>query len=123
MKATKRYAELGMYRDANDELEKIDPFLRAAPEVLALRIADIGLRKGAGAVSDRRRCRASVPRHPVEPVRPTFVRSAFHYYDNKQFIVLDQQKETTRDVAPKNAGDISRRGARCFNDIARHVTC
>lgn len=32
------YAALGMYRDANEELEKIDPFLRAAPEVLALRI-------------------------------------------------------------------------------------
>ncbi len=27
-----------MYRDANEELEKIDPFLRAAPEILALRI-------------------------------------------------------------------------------------
>jgi hypothetical protein len=32
------YAELGMYRDANEELEKIDPFLRAASEILALRI-------------------------------------------------------------------------------------
>ena len=32
------YAELGMYLDANAELEKIDPFNRAAPEVLGLRI-------------------------------------------------------------------------------------
>jgi tetratricopeptide (TPR) repeat protein len=32
------YAELGMYLDADSELEKIDPFLRAAPEILALRI-------------------------------------------------------------------------------------
>jgi hypothetical protein len=32
------YAELGMYRDANEQLEKIDPFLRAAPEILDLRI-------------------------------------------------------------------------------------
>ena len=32
------YAQLGMYRDANEELENIDPFLRAAPEILALRI-------------------------------------------------------------------------------------
>src|SRR6266496_3130783 len=32
------YVELGMFADANSELEKIDPFLRAAPEILALRI-------------------------------------------------------------------------------------
>ena len=32
------YAQLGMFHDANAELEKIDPFLRAAPEILALRI-------------------------------------------------------------------------------------
>ena len=32
------YAQLGMYRDANEELERIDPFVRAAPEILALRI-------------------------------------------------------------------------------------
>jgi hypothetical protein len=29
------YVELGMFQDANDQLEKIDPFNRAAPEVLA----------------------------------------------------------------------------------------
>jgi tetratricopeptide (TPR) repeat protein len=33
------YVELGMFADANSELEKIDPFCRAAPEVLAVRIA------------------------------------------------------------------------------------
>jgi hypothetical protein len=27
------YVELGMFQDANDQLEKIDPFNRAAPEV------------------------------------------------------------------------------------------
>src|SRR5215813_7722577 len=32
------YVELGMYADANSELEKIDPFCRAASEVLAVRI-------------------------------------------------------------------------------------
>jgi len=31
------YVELGMFEDANDQLEKIDPFNRAAPEVLAVR--------------------------------------------------------------------------------------
>jgi tetratricopeptide (TPR) repeat protein len=33
------YVELGMFFEANTELDKIDPFNRAAPEVLALRIA------------------------------------------------------------------------------------
>src|SRR5215467_8082584 len=31
--------ELGMFQEANDQLENIDPFSRAAPEVLAVRIA------------------------------------------------------------------------------------
>jgi len=40
------YVELGMFQDANDQLEKIDPFNRAAPEVLAVRLAIYhGLRK------------------------------------------------------------------------------
>jgi lipopolysaccharide biosynthesis regulator YciM len=33
------YVELGMFHDANDQLEKINPFNRAAPEVLAVRLA------------------------------------------------------------------------------------
>jgi hypothetical protein len=33
------YGELGMFLEADKELDKIDPFNRAAPEVLALRIA------------------------------------------------------------------------------------
>src|SRR5436305_4363664 len=33
------YVELGMFQDANDQLEKIDPFNRAAPEVLAVKLA------------------------------------------------------------------------------------
>ena len=32
------YVQLGMLQEANTELENIDPFLRAAPEILALRI-------------------------------------------------------------------------------------
>ena len=33
------YAQLEMFLDANEELEKIDPYCRAAPEILALRVA------------------------------------------------------------------------------------
>jgi tetratricopeptide (TPR) repeat protein len=37
-KAAVGYVELGMYESANAELEKIDAFCRAAPEVLAVRV-------------------------------------------------------------------------------------
>jgi tetratricopeptide (TPR) repeat protein len=33
------YAELGMYLDADVELDRIDPYSRATPEVLAVRVA------------------------------------------------------------------------------------
>jgi tetratricopeptide (TPR) repeat protein len=36
--AASGYTQLGMYLDADAELEKIDPFNRAAPEILALRV-------------------------------------------------------------------------------------
>jgi tetratricopeptide (TPR) repeat protein len=40
------YVELGMFLEADTELDRIDPFNRAAPEVLALRIAIyLGLEK------------------------------------------------------------------------------
>ena len=32
------YVELGMHLDADAELDRIDPFNRAAPEVLAVRV-------------------------------------------------------------------------------------
>src|SRR5215472_15112329 len=42
------YVELGMFQEANEQLENIDPFNRAAPEVLAVRIAIYhGLKKWA----------------------------------------------------------------------------
>jgi tetratricopeptide (TPR) repeat protein len=33
------YVELGMFQEANDQLENVDPFNRAAPEVLTVRLA------------------------------------------------------------------------------------
>ena len=38
LQAAEGYVELGMFLDANAELEEIDPDLRAAPEVLAVRL-------------------------------------------------------------------------------------
>src|SRR5436189_6343397 len=33
------YTELGMYEDANEELENVDPFNRTTPEILRVRAA------------------------------------------------------------------------------------
>jgi len=44
------YVELGMFTDADSELEKIDPFNRAVPEVLAVRLS-ILVRRFAGLCS------------------------------------------------------------------------
>jgi tetratricopeptide (TPR) repeat protein len=42
------YCELGMYGDANDELERIDPLNRATPDVLRIRAIYHGLEKWDG---------------------------------------------------------------------------
>src|SRR5690349_12629377 len=38
-RAAAGYAELGMFAEADSELDKIDPFCRALPEILAVRLA------------------------------------------------------------------------------------
>jgi hypothetical protein len=40
------YVQLQMFHEANEELEKIDPFNRAAPEVLALKPSAIRAQTG-----------------------------------------------------------------------------
>ena len=39
LRATAGYIELGLFEEANAELEEIDPFCRHLPEVLAARLA------------------------------------------------------------------------------------
>ena len=42
------HAELGMFQEANEQLENIDPFNRAAPDVLAVRVEITeGLKNGS----------------------------------------------------------------------------
>ena len=42
------YVELGMFLEANTELDKIDPFNRAAPEVLAIEDRDLSRAREMG---------------------------------------------------------------------------
>jgi tetratricopeptide (TPR) repeat protein len=63
------YVELQMFQEANEELEKIDPFLRAAPEILALRIEIYrGLQKWELMTELTRRLTEFEPDNPQWPV-------------------------------------------------------
>jgi tetratricopeptide (TPR) repeat protein len=63
------YVELQMFQEANEELEKIDPFLRAAPEILALRIEiSRGLQKWELMTELTRRLTEFEPDNPQWPV-------------------------------------------------------
>jgi len=64
------YAELGMFHEANEQLETIDPFLRAAPEVLALRIEIYrGLEKWELMAEIAKRLTEFEPDNPEWPVQ------------------------------------------------------
>jgi hypothetical protein len=63
------YAQLGMHLDANAELENIDAFNRAAPEILALRIEIYrGLEKWELMVEIAKRLTEFQPDNPEWPV-------------------------------------------------------
>ncbi len=63
------YVQLQMFQEANEELEKIDPFLRAAPEILALRIEIYrGLQKWELMTELTRRLTEFEPDNPQWPV-------------------------------------------------------
>jgi tetratricopeptide (TPR) repeat protein len=63
------YAELGMFLDADSELEKIDPFNRAAPEILTLRISIYcGLEKWELMAEIAKRLTEFEPDNPEWPV-------------------------------------------------------
>ena len=67
--AARGYAELGMFYEANEQLEKIDPFLRAVPEILALRIEIYrGLEKWELMTELTRRLTEVEPENPQWPV-------------------------------------------------------
>src|SRR6266536_1439952 len=69
------YVQLQMFQEANEELEKIDPFLRAAPEVLALRIEIYrGLQKWELMSELTRRLTEFDPDNPQWPVSLAYAR-------------------------------------------------
>jgi tetratricopeptide (TPR) repeat protein len=81
------YVELGMYLDANAELEKIDAFNRASPEVLALRMSIYcGLEKWELMAELARRLTEFEPDNPQWPVSLA--------YATRRAISIEAAKET-----------------------------
>ena len=67
--AASGYIQLGMFHEANEELEEIDPYIRAAPEILALRIEIYrGLRKWELMAELAKRLADFQPNDPQWPV-------------------------------------------------------
>jgi tetratricopeptide (TPR) repeat protein len=88
------YAELGMCLDANAELEKIDPFNRAAPEVLALRISIYcGLEKWDLMAEIAKRLAEFQPDNPQWPVSLA--------YATRRAISIEAAKEILLNAEPK----------------------
>ncbi|SRR6266480_2512575 len=100
------YAELGMYPDANAELEKIDPFNRAAPEVLALRIAIYGgLKKWELMAEIAKRLTEFQPDDPQWPVSAAYAtRRATSIEAAKQILLSAEPKFPKEAVIPYNLG-------------------
>jgi len=88
------YAELGMYRDANEELDKIDPFLRAAPEILVLRVEIYrGLGKWELMIELTRRLTEFEPDNPQWPVSLAYATRRGNSIEAAKEILLDAEPQ------------------------------
>lgn len=102
--AARGYAELSMYHEANEELDKIDPFLRAAPEVLALRIEIYrGLQKWELMTELARRLTEFEPDNPQWPVSLAYAtRRANSIETAKEILLSAETKFSTEAVIKYN---------------------
>jgi tetratricopeptide (TPR) repeat protein len=98
------YVELQMFQEANEELEKIDPFLRAAPEILALRIEIYrGLQKWELMTELTRRLTEFEPDNPQWPVSLAYAtRRANSIEAAKEILLSAETKFPTEAVIKYN---------------------
>ena len=100
--AARGYAELGMYRDANEELEKIDPFLRPAPEVLAVRIEIYrGLEKWELMTELTRRLTEFEPENPQWPVSLAYATRHENSIKAAKEILLNAERKFPKEAVIK----------------------
>jgi tetratricopeptide (TPR) repeat protein len=96
------YAELGMYLDANRELEKIDSFNRAAPEILALRLAIYGgLEKWELMAEIAKRLTEFEPDNPQWPVSLAYAARRANSIEAAKEILLNAQPKFPEEAVIK----------------------
>jgi tetratricopeptide (TPR) repeat protein len=96
------YVELGMFLEADTELEKIDPFLRAAPEVLALRIEIYrGLQKWELMTELTRRLTEFEPDNPQWPVSLAYATRRGNSIEAAKEILLSAEAKFPKEAVIK----------------------
>ena len=94
------YVELGMFQDANDQLEKIDPFNRAAPEVLAVRLAIYrGLKKWELMQQIAKRLKQFEPDNVQWTISLAYATRRAYSIDVAMEILLDAEAKFPREAA------------------------
>jgi tetratricopeptide (TPR) repeat protein len=94
------YVELGMFQDANDQLEKIDPFNRAAPEVLAVRLAIYrGLKKWELMQQIAKRLKEFQPDNVEWTISLAYATRRTYSIDVAMEILLDAEAKFPREAA------------------------
>ena len=94
------YVELGMFQDANDQLEKIDPFNRAAPEVLAVRLAIYrGLKKWELMQQIAKRLKEFQPDNVQWTISLAYATRRAYSIDVAMEILLDAEAKFPREAA------------------------
>lgn len=88
------FVELGMFPDADSELDKIDPFLPAAPEILALRIEIYrGLGKWELMTELTRRLTEFEPDNPQWPVSLAYATRRTNSIEAAKEILLNAESK------------------------------
>jgi tetratricopeptide (TPR) repeat protein len=94
------YVELGMFQDANDQLEQIDPFNRAAPEVLAVRLAIYrGLKKWEAMQQIAKRLKEFEPDNMQWTISLAYATRRAYSIDVAMAILLDAQPKFPKEAA------------------------
>ncbi len=104
--AAEGFLALGMYEDANSELEEIDPFCRRLPEVLAVRLGIYqGTKKWEMAQVVAKQLATDDPLNPQWPISLAYVTRRLESLEAAKAILLDgfrsiQRSRSSTTISP-----------------------
>ena len=100
LQAAVGYVELGMFAEADSELDKIDPFCRALPEVLAVRLAIYrGLKKWELMQQIAKRLKDFEPDNVQWTISLAYATRRAYSIDVAMEILLDAEAKFPREAA------------------------